>query len=314
MSYVKNGVVKAQMEVSQFVKNHEWNESPIYTKEDLATGWQNNLSKHAALKAKYEQVKNAEVLDFSNKDLIELNIKFAPITSQKAANVSNDGFIVNVKDLELSVEDTMLFVEGEKYVVNFALVKNGEKSSAELIHIELAEGISAEFKGGKSFTVKQTASFEIPTVDLKIKDPSVDYDLVAYIATADGIRASEYTELIFTKATQIWRNVGATNVFLATSTDKKILVCFSENREIEVTLSEGAKTNAEVYEELSRAAYEYGFVNDTDKLEVLAEEDKWVDAPQGEDPLPSGTYRVKFYVGVDANEHGGHVYVKYTTK
>ena len=313
MKYIKSGIIQAQKELEQFVKYHEWNESPIYTKADIDKGWKNNLAKHAAHKAEYDKIKDAEILDYSSKYLIELNIKFAPITAQTSASVYNDGFVVNVRDLELTVNDTMLYVVGEKYTVNFALVKSGDTSSADLVHIDLAESISTEFKGGKSFSVKQTTSFELPTIDFELGDDVSEYNLVAYISTADGIRSSGYTELVFTKLTPVERNVGVVNVGIVVNDESKLAVVYSENREIEVSISEGAKTSTEMYEELAKAAHKYGLIEEGASLQVLGEDGDWYDVENSEEPLPDGTYRlhIRCYDRNGDTELLGDVQTKY---
>lgn len=309
INYVKAGILQAQRELEQFTKYHQWNESPIYSNEDLAKGWENNLAKLAGYKAEYEKIKDVEVLDFSNKKQIELNIKFAPITAQTAASVKNDGLTVSVSDLELAVSDTLLFVVDEAYTVNFALVGTGDGASSGLNHIELKEPLTTVFKDGEGFKVKQTASFDIPVLG------EGGYALVAYLSTADGIRASDYTELVFTEVSAAEEKHGDISVALSKNTEGKLVISCVAVKDIQAELEpleEGAAhTYATMYEALSKEIYKYGFVAENAVLEILGEDEAWTALTESEDALESGTYRLKYYLKNGEAMVEGYVFTEY---
>ena len=306
MTYVESGVLRAQSELEQYFKYIEWNESPVYTNEDLDKGWENNLAKFNAMRAECEGIKDAEVLDFTNKELIELHINFAAITSQSAASVSNDGLKINVSDLVLGIEDTMLYVVGEKYTVNFALVAKGSESASGLSHIRLGDGLSAEFTGGKSFSVKQSVSFDLPAL------AEGEYTLVAYISTHDGIRSSGYTALEFSKITDAEETQGAKKLSVVEGEGKSLVLKCEINREIEVIIGEGNRSYADMYAELERLANAYGFVKEGAALEKLCEDGEWTVVSDGEEYLSSGTYRLGYYIANGESTTEGFVFTKYT--
>ncbi len=310
MDGVKAGIIQARKELAQFTKYHQWNESPIYSAETLAAGWENNLAKLAAYKAEYEKIKDAEVIDFSDKQTVELNIKFAPITAQTAADVKNDGMTVSVSELELSVEDTLLFVEGESYTVSFALVGTGDNAASGLSHITLTEPLTAKYNGEDVFKLKQTASFEIPVL------AEGGYTLVAYISTADGIRSSDYTKVIFTELTPSQTKHDNLSVALSKNEAGELVISCITVKDIQVEIEplEGGAghTYATMYEALSKEIYKYGFVSEEAVLELIGEDESWTAVAESEDALASGRYRLKYSIKNGDSIAEGYVIAEYT--
>ncbi len=301
IDYVKAGILRAYLELEQFVKYHEWNESPIYTEDDLARGWQNNLAKHEFYKELYNEIKDAEVIDFSNKDRIELAIKFAEIKAQKAASVVNDSLRVKINQLELTVEDTMLFVENESYVVSFALI--GKDNT--LTHIDTEGQTGVKYDGAEVFTVSGNAEFDIPILALG------EYYLAAYISTADGIRTSAYTKLVFTAFTETEKSVGNTKVTLLKQDTNELTVKYGEIIDVNIALGGTAYTGAEMTEALSKEIYKYGFVSKGAALEVLSGS-AYVEVTELESKLASGSYRLKYSVANGSEVKEGYVIASYT--
>ncbi len=340
MEYVKNGVKQAELELEQFVKYHTWNESPIYTEEDLAQGWENNLAKHEAYKAMLEAIKDAEVVDFANKEAMQLAISFSPIGSQSATAVSNTGLTVSVDELKLTATDTMLFVVGEEYSVYFALV-GADKT---LNHI-YAEGLmGTAYAEGESFTVSGNATFDIPVLG------EGEYTLVAYISTKDGIRSSDYTPLAFTALTEGEVKVDNYKVNIKKGSSNEAKLTFTALTDFEVTVpapESGAHTAYTMLEALSKEIYNYGFVAEDAVLEKLLPDGSWEAVPTvsidsdtsgpddlgpmrpdgrgtdgtavntsadtpAEEPLTDGTYRLKYNVKNGDKIKEGYIFTVYT--
>lgn len=305
MNYVKAGILQAHSELLQFTKYHEWNESPIHTEEDLRRGWENNLAKHAAYKAEYEKIKNAESVDINDTELMELSMLFAPITAQEAVSVKNDGFNVTVDGLALTVEDTLLFVVGEKYTLSFALMADGA-SAAGVNHVASATVGEVEFTGGDSFTVAADSSFEIPAIDGGV------YKLVAYITTIDGIRSSDFAPLVFTELTPAEKTVANATLAISAQTGGVAEISQKTATDTELTLESGKEyTYASLTERLSREIYEYAFVGSGAVLEVEGADGNFAPAENTDGALPDGTYRLKYEIRNGDVKRDGYVYVEY---
>lgn len=330
MDYVQAGILQAYVELEQFTKYHEWNESPIYSEEDLAQGWKNNLAKHDAYRAMYEAVKNVEMIDFSDRGLIELHISFAEITGQAATRIFNEGFTVTVEDLALTVDDDMLFVVGESYVIRFALVQKGATGTFDLNHIDAEVNGSAIYADEERFTVSGSATVTLPIL------AEGEYTLVAYLATEDGIRSSEYREVVFTSLVSVTQNQGNLQASLLQNENGGIVMTVEKLQNIEVMLEPLA--NGEVYtratmeEALAKEIYRYAFVPQGASLEVLLEDGSWevveqtsnesvesdesveLVKPVEEAPLSSGTYRLRYEIRNGAHVEEGSVYTVYTAE
>jgi hypothetical protein len=308
LSAVRSGIARAFTELEQMNKHHTWNESPIATKESLDIGYSNNLAKHEAFKKMLDAIKNAEVIDFENKEVAELRIKFAPITSQNALSVTNDGLTVNVSGLELSVADTLLFVVGERYTVNFAIALAKNSTASDLTHIELSEAVTVEYTDTDSFTVTQTASFEIPILG------EGEYTLVAYISTEDGIRSSEYQPVRFTQIKPFEHTGGSARIALGSGSNEAMSIVISATSDIQVALNNNgsALTYSDIYAVLEREAYLYGCVNEGAALEFSSDGEVFTAVKDTEGSLADGIYRLKY-----SNKNGdaiseGYVYTTYT--
>lgn len=304
MDYVQAGITQAYAELEQLVKYKQWNESPILTSEDIAKGYENLDAKYLAWRATYDAIKDAEMIDFSNTEIMELNIHFAPITAQKATAVKNEGLLVSVTELALTVEDTTLLVENEPYMVNFALVGTGSQG---LTHVTLGETQTASYDGGSTFTVTQTTTFEIPVL------VPGDYTVVAYISTADGIRMSGYTDVVFTAVALYEGKQGNLAIKVGQGSAGQLAVSYEYIREIEVgvTFENEQVTYAAMHAALSEAAYTYGFAMEEAMVEVKGEGDTWTSLTGQEETLVTGTYRLKYQIKNGEMHIEGYVYTQY---
>lgn len=348
---VKTGILRAYTELSQMTKYHPWNESPIVAVETLNAGYENNLAKHQAFRDMFTVIENAEVIDFEDKAAMDLKIRFAPITAQTSADVRNDGLTVSVTDLELAVEDTMLFVVGESYQVNFAIAPTVGNEGMGLTHIELAESLLTGYEDEDVFRIKQTASFDISAL------AEGQYTVVTYISTADNIRSSGYQVLTFTDITPYQIKQGDISIAIEKSEAGELIISMLKvsDVEVEVNLPEATShTSADMLAALTEQAYVYGFIEDDTPLEFSQDGENWtavtveetvpaeeenvpaeeentpaetentpvetentpadqIDAPtDAVSTLESGMYRLKYNVKNGSAVSEGYVYTNYT--
>lgn len=305
-NYVEAGALRALAEIRQFVKYHEWNESPIYTTDDLARGWENNLAKHASLKSIYEDVKDVEVIDMSDEKTYELNISFAAIAEASATSLVANALTVSASGLSLTVNDTLLFVDGEEYTVGLALASLSD-TALGLLHLSGVETEKTTYNGSDTFTLSVNTELLLPKLSFG------EYTLVAYVASADGIRTTAYVPLAFTEVADYEITEGRTRTSTKRAEDGSIVISVSEVIDVEVTLDDSTAvyTVLTLTEELSRAIFEFAFVADGAVLEVLSGEE-YLPATDGETALASGTYRLKYSLENGENKAEGYAFVNYT--
>ena len=302
MNYVQAGITQAYAELEQFVKYHQWNESPITTEEDLARGFANLDAKYKAWRKMYEAIKDEEVIDIRDTEAMELNIKFAPIVEQKTVAVTNDGLKVSVKGLSLAIDDTLLLVENDQYMVNFAL-----RGKGGLVHTEVAGENTARFTGGSSFSASQNATFDIPTLS-----PD-EYTVVAYISTVDGIRVSGYTELVFTDVSELEAEKGNVAINISQGSGGALVIKCERilNVEVEVCFEAADVYKSDMYSALSDAAYQYGYAAAGADVEMLSEDGSWATLTDDGSALTAGAYRLKYEIKNGDSVVEGYVWTQY---
>ncbi len=255
MRQVETGIAQAYRELDSFTKYHKWNNSLIISEDTIAVGYQNLEARFKAAAAIYTAVKDTEVIDYSDRDKIELRIPFAPITAMTAASVTAEGLYVTVEDISLTVDDTMLLVAGEPYAVHFAMVGIGS-SNQGLVHVPYENAREFVYNGEDSFTVTTSADFDIPFLDVG------EYVLVAYISTADGIRSSGYrTVLADSVVSEEWSD-GNVSALAQRTANGELRVTCAENPDIYVPLDQTVFASYETMMEAFReAAYDSGYID-----------------------------------------------------
>lgn len=304
MEYVKNGILQAYAELDQFVKYHKWGDSLITTNETLTQGYENNKAKFGIYSSMYEAIKNGEVIDFSDRELIELRIRFAPITAI-TATARNTDMRVSVSDISLTVSDTLLYVEDEPYVVNYALVGIG--AATGLTHIATENAATTVYTGGDSFTVSGSAVLDLPIL------AAGAYTLVAYISTADGIRASEYVTIPFETVTPVATTQGNIAATVARADTGALLLSCAYVTEaiVEIALPEsGTHSYDTMYTALAAQAYAYGFTAENVVVEMLDGE-TWTPLAGSEEALPAGQYRLQYRIQNGESLIEGYVITTY---
>ncbi|MBQ8173804.1 MAG: hypothetical protein IJ009_00205 [Clostridia bacterium] len=307
MRQVEAGIAQAYRELESFTKYHKWNNNLIVSEDTLAEGYKILDARFKASAAIYTAVKDTEVIDYSNRDKIELRIPFAPITAMTATSVTAEGLYVMVEDISLTVEDTMLFVVGEPYAVHFAMVGVGS-SNQGLVHIPYENAREFVYSGEDSFTVTGSADFDIPFLDVG------EYTLVAYISTADGIRTSAYRavdvdSVVFEK----WSDENISALAQRTA-NGELHVTYAENPDIYVPLDQTVFASYETMMEAFReAAYDYGYIDDGTAPELQGENGEWIAVTDPSAPLAYGTWRVKYVIRNGTAVREGYIRSQYLT-
>jgi surface antigen len=304
MDYVISGTVQALKEVEQSQKYQTWNESPIRTSADITQGFANLDAKYVAWHTLYGTVKDAERIEFTDREAMELNAYFAPIATQTATAVKSEGLEVSVSGLSLTVTDTTLLVEGDVYMVNFALLG---KAAGGLVHIPVEGTQTATYDGGDELVVTQTATFTIPALS-----PD-EYTVVTYISTPEGIRMSGYTALVFGEVMPC--EAQAANVAVKTSrgaaNELKVVCTYVTNVEVTLAFESEEVSYEDMYAALAEAAYQYGFVDESAAVELLSGEDTWTALAGEEAALTAGTYRLKYQIRNRDSLVEGYVIAQY---
>ena len=300
---VISGVVRAFDELREITKYHVWNGLSQSNEENIRKAIEIENAKTLNFMKLYDAVKDASVVDFSDKVAVELNAHFAEVSVDAYSETTQSGLNISVGSLTLSVADTLLFIENQGYTINFAL-----SSNAGLVHLEKTTG-----SGSASFT--QGNSFSVTIEDVTIDIPALvdgEYKLVAYIATDDGIRSSAYTTFEFDVVdTQSENIVEKSKVVAEKASDNGLLLTYTTIVDVNTSLAyEGALNYEDLYSIIAGIACEHG-IPSSNNIEMLtdAETDTYTAMLGDESEITSGTYRLAYNVQNGEKTVDGYIYV-----
>lgn len=307
ISTVLSGVSRAQTEVDSFIDYYRWNKQSIKTTEGISSAVSKEEEKIGALYETYTAIKDAEIIDFTDKETVELNIDFSSVTMTSAGSASLENMRAEILGLVLTVEDTTLFVENSSYTVNFALIKDGG-SIADIVHIPTDSPTETVYTGSDTFTLGTAhASLDIPVLT------EGKYTLVAYVATSDKIRASQYIPVIFEKINTETVHLSGSVLVVEKKEDSSALLSYLPDRNVTVELTLGEVLGYfELLEILKECAGTHGVIS-SDALEIYdAENDTFIPVSDSEAPLISGIYRIAYDVTDGENTFNGYAHAEYT--
>ena len=303
---VFEGIARAYSELDSIIEYYTWNGISVTTEEKIAQAIDVEKTRFDEMKALYTAVQHDEVLDYSNTEVIELNINFAPITALQNSGTALDGTAVTVENIALTITDTTLYVKDQPYKVMFALIaKNG---SGGLVHPTVTHDETVNYADEAEFTV--TASdvrFELPTLAFG------DYTIVAYIATDDGIRSSGYIPVGFNTVADTVVDIENTRITARREADGSGTVSYTELVDFTINLTSETKQDYQAFrQQIATEVFRYG-TPDEGFVEMQSGE-TYTPLTGTETEIADGTYRLGYSVQNGEAASAGYVYVVYTIK
>ena len=298
---VFSGIGRAYVELDSIIKYYTWNGVSVTNEAGIGEAINKEKARFSKMEALYTAVKDTEVLNISDTELIELNIKFAPITESNFQGITLDAGKVSLGSISLTIEDTTLYVKDEPYKVMFALAnsKNG------LVHFDMENTSSSKYADESKFTVTASAlEFTLPALS------SGSYTLVAYIATSDGIRASAYTPVTVSEILNMPVNIENISVSAAKGEKGELVLTCEQIKDFTVTLTTESRIGyAEFKTAVSEKVFEYGIPSDIIELRTG---DTYPALTGSEIEIQDGTYRIYYKTENGDNMTTGCVYVQYS--
>lgn len=260
---VINGIEYAIKDAQNFPKYFTWNGYHVNDIESVKQIFIAEKQKKDDILNMYDQIKNLEVIDREDQEKYNASIHFADIEVTNKGTITNEGFKISIKDFSVKVEDTLLFVDKEKYKVVFALLNKDGNLIAYLDENDLV----TEYNKGSTFETLQTKEIQLDIL------AAGEYTLVAYVALAsEGIRITNYqpVEAIVSEASQ--STYGLKNTIV--TNDKKELIIVSE---IDYSINceiEGDVIDNDLLEMMAQLAYDHGMIDEL-IVEKLVD-DNWI--------------------------------------
>ena len=302
MDGVIAGMEAAFVDAADIAKHYKWNGVSITDQASVLRARDKELERFAAMLAHYTDVQNAEVIDVEDTARMAQNIHFASVTESSFASIAWDGMSVTVGASSLTVTDTLLFVRDEPYKLAFALAD----AEGGLVHLETENTATTPFADGEAFTVTApSAVFTVPMLA-----PGT-YTLVAYMATADGVRSSAYTPVtVVGEIVSAPVHVGKITMSAAKGATNALTLTYAETTDVMLTMvpDERAKDCATFKAALSELAFAYG--TPAEVIEMLGADGSGSYVELGEETaIAYTTYRIAYKVSNGNRTVEGYVYV-----
>jgi hypothetical protein len=290
--------------VENIIKYFHWNGELVSTEETIGAAIETEMGKFSTMHSYYNAVKDKEVVDFKNIDQREIHISFADITQKSFVNaVLNNGELI-FDSASLTVDDTLLFVEGEKYQIAFALL--GEDGT--LVHIYRVDSESRYV----SYAEEKTFTVTLKNAVCGIRDGlEGDYVLVAYIATEDGIRSSSYVRVDVSAIEGFPMDVYNTKISATLNADSGVTISYTKNMDFTTTVETEAWVGYdELYEIIASEIFTIGTPSD-----VLEFKNGETYTPiTKDDVIREGHYRIAYTAIHEGEEKNGYVYFEYSAR
>lgn len=297
---VVSGVYRANVELAEITKYYTWNGYPQATEQGIASAIAVEAERLAIYKDMIASVKDAPSVSINRLSSNSKAVHFAPITVETSA-ASQSELTADISRVTLSVTDTLLFIEGEQYTVGFAL-----SGPDGLVHLEKAAPSElTEFTGGSSFSVSvSNVTLALP----ELVDGS--YTLVAYFATHDGIRSSEYSPVSFDSASSADKvTLTRSEMSAAVNGSGNLVLSYESRADIYLTFSpDGALTYEQLYTLLATAVCEYGVPSDN-PVEIMGE-NGYTAMTESESSITSGSFRLAYNVQNGSSTVNAYLYAE----
>lgn len=263
-----------------FAKYFTINGYHIDNYNDMKKAFEIEDNKEKELSKIYEEVKDYEVIRKGNQEKIDSRIKFTDLEVLNNGEVKNDGLNISVKDYKVKVEDTLLYVDGEEYMIVFGLLSKENNVVSYIDEFDL----KFTYTKGVDFELSQTKEFTIPLLE------TGEYILVSYVALAsENIRISKYTEVkVDVKEESISLN-GYNNEIK--NSNGSLLIESKSDLDVKLESEENYSYN-ELIEFMSQKAYEHGMIEE--KIIEKYDGSEWT-VVQSNEEIINGEYRMKYY-------------------
>ena len=304
---IEAGILRAHEEMDALSKYYEWDGAKINDIDAMVKAHEREIARTMSSKDMYEKIKDARVIELDNSEEMALNMYFGKVSaSTQGANEENG--TITIDKLTLTTTDTLLFVEGEPYVIKLALVgQNGE-----LYHLEYEGATEKAYVKGDSFSLEQSGiSIKTPLVELV-----GNYDLVAYISSADGIRSSGFDKV---KADPMVMNspsyrYGITQLTVHIN-ESAITLEYQLNGDIEIDITLDAPISYdELYEIMAEEVYKYGIIDSTQNIKKFISSGDWREIAKGDTSVGEGTFLIGFTRQIGTELVGADIIVNLSIK
>lgn len=316
MSTIISQAPTGEILLNQFLSSYNWNGYTINRGANISQAIQAEQNDFSAYETMYETVKDYELLSYDelhySADISELD--FASLDAINMGNVNFENYNISVKDMSVTLSDLTLIEANTNYTIQLAYAATSTDEEGNLTYDPCSvypfssdNKVLTTYTEGDTLTVNQTATFN----SYGILDPNT-FHVVAYVATADGIRVSQMVPVVFSSDISVTETLPMVNLNLSTNENKNLVAVYEYNNDILLEVEEGKESYSykEVYQLLLNGVLNHGEPMDT-TIEISQDEDisTWT-ALKGNETLKSCIVRMKYTKNTNAGVIEGYVYAQ----
>ncbi len=261
---VLNGLRNAAAVQNQFEKSYVWNGYPATQPAEALKAEQASFPQFRDMLTEAESL---DKISINDQEALNANIDFLSVSALNPGTVSYKNRRITVGNLTLTAQKGALLEKNEAYTVVLALAgaAGSEKTLASsktggatllgglmplagtadfsaIIPLQTESTATATYNGEGDLTVTLSAAVDLPRLDVG------SYTLVAYLATAEGIRVSKPAPVLLNNALKDSGTFPGTDFSFGAGNDGAVTVTYSENDDLVVSVE--AKEGGYTYGEL----------------------------------------------------------------
>ena len=264
LNTLQSKVTAANTLVEEFENYYRFNGYAVDSLESLRKGIAAEDAAMAAFDAMYEAVKDYPEGEMSPFRGSVENYDF-PAVESLSGTATMEGGVVTVKDLSAILSDLTLIEDSEQYTLALALVYLNGDAYGDAVILDCSGTPDSSFTLGSDLKVTQSAAYLLPECSR-----AGTCTVVAYVATADGIRVSQMVPLVFSG--DLDQSMNSTNFSVQwskNSAGEATGICTANlDLYLQANVGTDSYTHAQINELMVSLVLEYGFTVDGAVLEV----------------------------------------------
>ena len=307
LDYIISKYSAAQEIAKNFRNVYKWNGYSIKDYSGIKEAVNVERSAYSEFAAMYDAVKDIKTVEMTEYGTSFKDWDFSKIDSAQCGSVTMSDNQITVNNMNVTVNDTAIFDQKEKYTVRLALAKfvDGSESDYDNAVIMDCEGADLTEFTGSAITLNQSATYTLPRCASEGK-----YTVVAYVATEDGIRVSEMIPVIFSEDVEAADNYDGLKIDYKTNEKHELRIDCSISIDVYIKPEDvnAESTYDQLYESFRQSVSENGYFIAEAEVELYDEATDTGTVLGSDADITNGIYRMRYSKQVGNSDLNGYVY------
>ncbi len=292
---VINGVKKIDVDSADMINYYTFNGYTLNNNESISKAVDVEINYFNTLKNDYNQIKEVDSVALEDISKIDDDLKFPTLENSEVDQSQIENKTISIDKISHTLTDVILLDENENYHIEIALVNKEDDTILPI------------YSSNELYKYHNESEFKVEANNVEFEIPDVSegtYSIVSYIATKDGIRVSNYEDVIFEDVNE---NLDDINI----EQDEEGVVNIEYFRPNDYTLiyeTEGEINYHEFYNTICKMVFEYGAISSD--IEKLVDENYVIVTENSS--ITEGTYRIGYTLNDGENEITGYINIEYS--